>query len=199
MKRVPKIIVLSFLLVIGVVGLAYVGIMAYIHYDVFGKSPSYEGTRQNFIKNEPCFQKTENCFLEIADCCLPDSSKGTLLFSILESGDEFMFRLFFSTENETELVFPIRDSNIEITQDQKEQLQSRGIDYKKVQTLYSNLKKKIVVQSQKTLVIQMFCFIWHLRYLIIVQLITCFTLSLLRRIQYDPSQIHRSVGESLFL
>jgi len=141
MKRVPKIIVLSFLLVIGVVSLVYVGILAYIHYDVFGKSPSYEGTRQNFIKNEPCFQKTENCFLEIADCCLPDSSKGTLLFSILESGDEFMFRLFFSTENETELVFPIRKSNIEITQSQKEKLQSRGIDYQKVQTLYSDLKK----------------------------------------------------------
>lgn len=141
MKRVPKIIVLTSLFVIGFVGLAYMGIMVYIHYDVFGKSPSYEDTRQNFIKNEPYFEKTEDCFLEIADCCLPDSLKGTLLFSILESSDKFMFRLFFSTENETELVFPIRDSNIEITQDQKEQLQSRGIDYKKVQTLYSNLKK----------------------------------------------------------
>ena len=141
MKRVPKIIVLSFLLVIGVVSLVYVGILAYIHYDVFGKSPSYEGTRQNFIKNEPYFEKIEDSFLEIADCCLPDSLKGTLLFSILESSDKFMFRLFFSTENETELVFPIRDSNIEITQDQKEKLQSRGIDYQKVQTLYSDLKK----------------------------------------------------------
>ena len=74
MKRVPKIIVLSFLLVIGVVSLVYVGILAYIHYDVFGKSPSYEDTRQNFIKNEPYFEKIEDSFLEIADCCLPDSS-----------------------------------------------------------------------------------------------------------------------------
>ena len=49
MKRVPKIIVLSFLLVIGVVSLVYVGILAYIHYDVFGKSPSYEvlGSKKN--------------------------------------------------------------------------------------------------------------------------------------------------------
>ena len=120
MKRVPKIIVLTSLFVIGFVGLAYMGIMAYIHYNVFGKSPSYEDTRQNFIKNEPYFEKIEDSFLQIADCCLPDSSKGTLLFSILESSDKFMFRLFFST---------------------KEKLQSRGIDYKKVQTLYSNLKK----------------------------------------------------------
>ena len=141
MKRVLKIIALSFFLIIGVVGLAYVTIIACINHDVFGKSPSYEDTRQNFIMNEPYFQKTADCFLEIANCCLSDSSQGTLLFSILESDDEFLFRLFFSTENETELVFPIRDSNIEITQDQKEQLQSRGIDYKKVQTLYSNLKK----------------------------------------------------------
>ena len=141
MNHIPRIIVLSILIVIGVVGVAYVAIMAYIHYDVFGKSPSYEGTRQNFINNELYFQKTENCFLEIANCCLSDSSQGTLLFSILESDDEFLFRLFFSTENETELVFPIRDSIIEITQDQKEKLQSRGIDYQKVQTLYSDLKK----------------------------------------------------------
>ena len=141
MKRVLKIIALSFFLIIGVVGLAYVTIIACINHDVFGKSPSYEDTRQNFIMNEPYFQKTADCFLEIADCCLSDSSQGTLLFSILESDDEFLFRLFFSTENETELVFPIRDSNIEITQDQKEILQSRGIDYQKVQTLYSDLKK----------------------------------------------------------
>lgn len=141
MKRIPKIIVLSLLLVIGIVGLAYVAIMAYIHYDVFGKSPSYEGTRQNFIKNESYFQETEDCFLKIADCSLSDSTQGTLLFSIKESGDEFFVRLFFSTENETELVFPIKNSNIEINQDQKKILKSRGIDYKMVEILYSNLKK----------------------------------------------------------
>lgn len=141
MNRFPKIILLSFLLLIGVVGLTYVAIMAYIHYDVFGKSPSYEGTRQNFINNELYFQKTEDCFLKIVQCCLPDSSQGSLLFSIQESGNEFLFRLFFSTENETELVFPIRNSDIEISQDHKKILQSRGIDYKLVKALYSNLKK----------------------------------------------------------
>ena len=141
MNRFPKIILLSFLLLIGVVGLTYVAIMAYIHYDVFRRNPSYEETRQNFIKNEPYFQETENCFLEIANCCLSDSSQGTLLFSILESDDEFLFRLFFSTENETELVFPIRNTDIEISQDHKKILKSRGIDYKLVKALYSNLKK----------------------------------------------------------
>ncbi len=141
MNRLPKIIVLSILIVIGVVGIAYVAIMAYIHYDVFGKSPSYEGTRQNFINNELYFQKTEDCFQKIVQCCLPDSSQGSLLFSIQESGNEFLFRLFFSTENETELVFPIRNSDIEISQDHKKILQSRGIDYKLVKALYSNLKK----------------------------------------------------------
>ena len=141
MNRLPKIIVLSILIVIGVVGIAYVAIMAYIHYDVFGKSPSYEGTRQNFINNELYFQKTEDCFQKIVQCCLPDSSQGSLLFSIQESGNEFLFRLFFSTENKTELVFPIRNSDIEISQDHKKILQSRGIDYKLVKALYSNLKK----------------------------------------------------------
>ncbi|MBR4135766.1 MAG: hypothetical protein IKU03_05095 [Bacteroidales bacterium] len=141
MNRAPKIIVLSLLLAIGATGLTYVAIMAYIHHDVFGKSPSYEETRQNFIKNESYFQKAADCFLEIANYCLSDSTQGTLLFSIQESGDEFLFRLFFSTENETELVFPIRNSDIEISQDQKKILESRGIDYKMVQTLYSNLKK----------------------------------------------------------
>lgn len=141
MNRLPKIIVLSILIVIGVVGIAYMAIMAYIHYDVFGKSPSYEGTRQNFINNELYFQKTEDCFQKIVQCCLPDSSQGSLLFSIQESGNEFLFRLFFSTENETELVFPIRNSDIEISQDHKKILQSRGIDYKLVKALYSNLKK----------------------------------------------------------
>ena len=141
MNRFPKIILLSILIVIGVVGIAYVAIMAYIHYDVFGKSPSYEGTRQNFINNELYFQKTEDCFQKIVQCCLPDSSQGSLLFSIQESGNEFLFRLFFSTENETELVFPIRNSDIEISQDHKKILQSRGIDYKLVKALYSNLKK----------------------------------------------------------
>ena len=38
MKRVPKIIVLTSLFVIGFVGLAYMGIMVYIHYDVLGKA-----------------------------------------------------------------------------------------------------------------------------------------------------------------
>ena len=137
MKRSQIIIVLSLLLV---VSLAFVTIMVYTNRDVIG-GVSYEETKQNFINNEPYFQKTENCFLEIANCCLSSSSQGTLLFSILESDDEFFFFLFFSTENETELVFPIRNSNIEITQDQKEKLQSRGIDYHKVQSLYSNLKK----------------------------------------------------------
>lgn len=141
MNRLPKIIVLSILIVIGVVGIAYVAIMAYIHYDVFGKSPSYEGTRQNFINNELYFQKTEDCFQKIVQCCLPDSSQGSLLFSIQESGNEFLFRLFFSTENETELVFPIKNSDIEISQDHKKILKSRGIDYKLVKALYSNLKK----------------------------------------------------------
>lgn len=141
MKRVFKIIALPFFLVIGVVSLAYVGVMAYIHYDVFGESPSYEDTRQNFIMNEPYFQKTENNFLEIANCCLSDSLQGFLLFSILESDGEFLFRLFFSSDNETELVFPIRDSNIVITQDQKKALHFRGIDYKLVKALFSNLKK----------------------------------------------------------
>ena len=141
MKRLPKTIILSTLIAIGVIGIAYVAIMANIHHDVFGKSPSYEGTRQNFIKNELYFQETENCFLEIANCCLSDSSQGSLLFSIQESGNEFLFRLFFSTENETELVFPIKNSDIEISQDHKKILKSRGIDYKLVKALYSNLKK----------------------------------------------------------
>lgn len=141
MKRLPKTIILSTLIAIGVIYVAFVAIMAYIHYDVFGKSPSYEGTRQNFIKNELYFQKTEDCFQKIVQCCLPDSSQGSLLFSIQESDDEFLFSLFFSTENETELVFPIKNSDIEISQDQKNILKSRGIDYKMVQTLYSILKK----------------------------------------------------------
>ena len=77
-----NIIVLSIPLVIGV---AYVAILAYIHYDVFGKSPSYEGTRQNFIKNELYFQKTEDCFQKIVQCCLPDSVGVMLCLEVLSS------------------------------------------------------------------------------------------------------------------
>lgn len=137
MKRSLIFFVPSLLLVVSI---AFAVIMVYINRDVVGRA-SYEETRQNFTANEPYFQKTADCFLEIANCCLSGPSQGTLLVSILESDDEFLFRLFFSTKNETELVFPIGDSGIEITQDQKEKLQFRGIDYHKVQTLYSNLKK----------------------------------------------------------
>ena len=137
MKRSLIIFVPSLLLVVSI---AFAVIMVYINRDVVGRA-SYEETKQNFTANEPYFQKTADCFLEIANCCLSGPSQGTLLVSILESDDEFLFRLFFSTKNETELVFPIGDSGIEITQDQKEKLQFRGIDYHKVQTLYSNLKK----------------------------------------------------------
>ncbi len=142
MNHIPRIIVLSILIVIGVVGVAYVAIMAYIHYDVFGKSPSYEGTRQNFINNELYFQKTEDCFQKIFQCCSSvDSTMELIRFTIDNSSNNFVFFQYFSIEDRRQLLFPIRDSGLEISQNQKETLQSNGITPQMIETLYSNLKK----------------------------------------------------------
>ena len=56
MKRSQIIIVLSLLLVVSI---AFVAIMVYTNRDVIG-GVSYEETKQNFINNEPYFQKTDN-------------------------------------------------------------------------------------------------------------------------------------------
>ena len=142
MKRVLKIIALSFFLIIGVVGLAYVTIIACINHDVFGKSPSYEGTRQNFINNELYFQKTEDCFQKIFQCCSSvDSTMELIRFTIDNSSNNFVFFQYFSIEDRRQLLFPIRDSGLEISQNQKETLRSNGITPQMIETLYSNLKK----------------------------------------------------------
>lgn len=142
MNRILRIIVLSILIVIGVIGVAYVAIMAYIHYDVFGKSPSYEGTKQNFIKNEFCFQKTEDCFQKIfQSCSSADSTMELIRFTIDNSRNNFVFFQYFSMEDRRQLLFPIRDSGLEISQNQKETLQSNGITPQMIEILYSNLKK----------------------------------------------------------
>jgi len=136
MNHIPRIIVLSILIVIGVVGVAYVAIMAYIHYDVFGKSPSYEGTRQNFINNELYFQKTEDCFQKIFQCCSSvDSTMELIRFTIDNSSNNFVFFQYFSIEDRRQLLFPIRDSGLEISQNQKETLQSNGITPQMIETL----------------------------------------------------------------
>lgn len=142
MNRILRIIVLSIPLVIGVIGVAYVAILAYIHYDVFGKSPSYEETKQNFIKNESYFQKTEDCFLKIVQCCSSaDSTMELARFSIDNSRNNFVFFQYFSMEDRRQLLFRIRASGLEISQDQSEMLQSLNIAPQMIETLYSNLKK----------------------------------------------------------
>ena len=142
MNRILRIIVLSILIVIGVIGVAYVVIIAYINYDVFGKSPSYEETKQNFIRNESYFQKTEDCFRKIVQCySSADSTWGVIRFSIDNSRNNFVFFHSLSMEDRRQLLFPIRASGLEISQDQSEMLQSLNIDPQMVETLYSNLKK----------------------------------------------------------
>lgn len=136
-------IVLTLLFVISVVFVS-------IHFNVFGYKPSYEKNRQNFITNERYFQKTEDCFLEIVRCCsISDSTWEIIRFYIDDSHKNFVFDLFFPMENKWELLFPIKDSNVEICPEQQQILQSIGIDYQTVKKLYSNFKETNCCRIQR--------------------------------------------------
>lgn len=136
-------IVLTLLFVVSVIFVS-------IHFNVFGYKPSYEKNRQNFITNERYFQKTEDCFLEIARCCsISDSTWEIIRFYIDNSHKNFVFDLFFPMENKWELLFPIKDSNVEICPEQQQILQSIGIDYQTVKKLYSNFKETNCCRIQR--------------------------------------------------
>ena len=136
-------IVLTLLFVVSVIFVS-------IHFNVFGYKPSYEKNRQNFITNERYFQKTEDCFLEIARCCsISDSTWEIIRFYIDDSHKNFVFDLFFPMENKWELLFPIKDSNVEICPEQQQILQSIGIDYQTVKKLYSNFKETNCCRIQR--------------------------------------------------
>ena len=136
-------IVLTLLFVVSVVFVS-------IHFNVFGYKPSYEKNRQNFITNERYFQKTEDCFLEIVRCCsISDSTWEIIRFHIDDSHKNFVFDLFFPMENKWELLFPIKDSNVEICPEQQQILQSIGIDYQTVKKLYSNFKETNCCRIQR--------------------------------------------------
>lgn len=136
-------IVLTLLFVVSVIFVS-------IHFNVFGYKPSYEKNRQNFITNERYFQKTEDCFLEIARCCsISDSTWEIIRFYIDDSHKNFVFHLFFPMENKWELLFPIKDSNVEICPEQQQILQSIGIDYQTVKKLYSNFKETNCCRIQR--------------------------------------------------
>ena len=136
-------IVLTLLFVVSVIFVS-------IHFNVFGYKPSYEKNRQNFITNERYFQKTEDCFLEIVRCCsISDSTWEIIRFYIDDSHKNFVFDLFFPMENKWELLFPIKDSNVEICPEQQQILQSIGIDYQTVKKLYSNFKETNCCRIQR--------------------------------------------------
>ena len=136
-------IVLTLLFVVSVVFVS-------IHFNVFGYKPSYEKNRQNFITNERYFQKTEDCFLEIVRCrSISDSTWEIIRFYIDDSHKNFVFDLFFPMENKWELLFPIKDSNVEICPEQQQILQSIGIDYQTVKKLYSNFKETNCCRIQR--------------------------------------------------
>lgn len=145
MKRVLIIVSITLLIFCGIALMIICGIFqdSYI--------PSYEESQQNFIKNEQYFQKTEDCFLEIVRCCsISDTTWELVRFYIDESHDNFFFQLYCSMEDRWELIFPIRISGIDISQDQKEAIQSYGINPQMVEMLYSNLKRTDCCMIQKS-------------------------------------------------